>query len=146
VREAGGSIGARRGRPWVVLLGVLALSACAAAVTSTASAPREGRIMRVTFERSGGFTGIPRSASVDAAALSADDARTLERLVGDANFLALPKRIGSASRGADRFTYRVTVEPTGAAAHTVEVAEDQVPPSLRPLLDWLGAKAAPGAR
>jgi len=122
------------------------MTAWAAAVTSAASAPEEGRIMRVTFERSGGFTGIPWSASVDVAALSSDDARTLERLVEDARFLELPKRIGSASRGADRFTYRVTVEPTGAVPHTVEIAEDAVPPSLRPLLDWLAAKAAPGPR
>jgi len=102
--------------------------------------------MRVTFERSGGFTGIPRSASVDVATLSSDDARKLERLVEDARFTTLPERIGSASRGADRFTYRVTVEPKGAAPHTVEVAEDAVPASLRPLLDWLGAKATPGPR
>jgi len=81
VLEVGGSIGARRGRPWVVLIGLLGLTACAAAVTSTASAPEEGHIMRVTFERSGGFTGIPRSASVDVATLSSDDPVTVQ-LVG----------------------------------------------------------------
>ncbi len=49
--------------------------------------------MRVSVEQSGGFTGIPFTASVDAETLSAEEAMRLRELVEAAEFFQLPKKI-----------------------------------------------------
>jgi len=58
----------------------------------------------------------------------------------EARFFELPSTLSHAQPGADRFQYTVTVE-TRERRHTVEIAEGAAPPRLRPLLDWLTAKA-----
>jgi hypothetical protein len=42
--------------------------------------------------------------------------------------------------GADRFQYKVMVE-SDDRRHAIEIDESTVPPSLRPLLNWLTEKA-----
>ena len=99
--------------------------------------------MRIQFERSGGFAGIRLTTSVDSAALPDDDARRLREMVDGAGFFELPPVIGKPA--PDRFQYRLTVED-GKRRHTVEVNEAAVPPSLRPLIDWLTSAARKGGK
>jgi hypothetical protein len=91
--------------------------------------------MRVLFERSGGFAGIPLTLTIDLANLSPDEATQLNRLIEQADFFNLPTTISSAAK-PDRFQYRVTIEG-GDRHHTVSVGETAAPDTLKPLLNWL---------
>lgn len=92
--------------------------------------------MQISFERSGGFIGVPMSITLDTATLPADDAAQLSRLVEAADFFNLPANIPSRSAQPDRFQYKVTVW-MGDRQHTVSAGESAVPGTLKPLLDWL---------
>lgn len=92
--------------------------------------------MRVRFERSGGFTGRKLQASLDLQSLSPEDARQLQELLECSRFFELPSKLETSRPGADRFTYRVTVE-TENGARTIEASEGAVPAGMRPLIDWL---------
>lgn len=102
--------------------------------------------MRVQFERSGGFGGIRLTAELDTdqlhviygakhvqRALSAEEARHLERLVESSDLFALPARRSSAARGADRFQYVITVESAGKR-HTVQTTDETAPAVLNTLI------------
>ena len=96
--------------------------------------------MRMTFERTGGFAGITMTKVFDTAELPENEANQLRQLVNAADFFRLPKTITSNSPQPDRFQYQLKVEDNGKQ-HTVEVSEQAVPGTLRPLLDWLMAGA-----
>jgi hypothetical protein len=102
--------------------------------------------MRVHFERSGGFGGIRLTADLDTdqlhviygappvqRALSPEEARYLERLVEASNFFALPAGTSSATRGADRFQYVITVESAGKR-HSVQTTDEAAPEALHTLV------------
>jgi hypothetical protein len=91
--------------------------------------------MRIVFERSGGFTGMIVTTTVDTAILSPMERSTLHSLVEAADFFRLPGAIASPAQ-PDRFQYQITVED-GDRQHTVILGEAAVPGTLRPLLDWL---------
>ena len=114
-----------------------------AAVLGSGRGQSEPPSMQVIFERSGGFAGLRLLTTVDTATLSAEEAALLPRLIESAAFFKLPQRIGTAQPGADRFRYMVQVE-TQEQRHTVEIEEGAAPASLRPLLEWLTAKAKGG--
>jgi hypothetical protein len=105
--------------------------------------------MRVSFERSGGFGGISLTAELDTdqlqvtygatrmqRALSPDEARYLESLVESSGFFALPTRMSSATRGADRFQYVLTVEGAGKR-HAVHTTDEAAPAALMTLMTCL---------
>jgi Emfourin len=105
--------------------------------------------MRVSFERSGGFGGIRLTAELDTdqlqgaygathmqRALSPEEARYLETLVESSGFFALPARTSSATRGADRFQYVITVESAGKR-HTVQMTDEKVTAALTTLMTCL---------
>jgi hypothetical protein len=129
----------------VVLVGVLAVVAgCAgaqstvtqSAVTqSTGPTSLHGEIMRIEYERSGGFAGITRSAVLTSDDMSRDELETGTRLVEEAGFFDLPEQIGGEV-APDGYSYRVTVV-TATESHTVEAHEPALPAELIPLLDWL---------
>lgn len=96
--------------------------------------------MRMTFERTGGFAGITMTKVVDTTTLPDHEANQLRQLVDAADFFRLPKTITSKSRQPDRFQYQLTAEDNGKQ-HTVEVSEQAVPGTLRPLIEWLMAAA-----
>lgn len=96
--------------------------------------------MHIQFERSGGFAGMRLTAAIDSATLSPDDAAALRDLIHAASFFDLPAKREKAPSGADRFQYKVTVE-SADRRHAIEIDESAVPPSLRPLLNWLTEKA-----
>ncbi len=101
--------------------------------------------MQIDFERSGGFTGIPLTVSVDTDTLSANEAYELKELVTVSNFFSQPAKITpSTAGGADQFSYKLTVKEN-RRQHTVETNEASAPAMLRPLLQRL-TKMARSAR
>jgi len=94
------------------------------------------------MERSGGFTGIPRTHSVSSDQLPAEEAQKLHDLVQAAGFNELAPVIRSSEPGADRFQYKITVEGEHGT-HAVQVDEGAVPPRLQPLLNWMKNSARP---
>lgn len=92
--------------------------------------------MRISFERSGGFAGINMVKVFDSANLSENDINQLRRLVAAADFFRLPKNITAKSPQPDRFQYLINVEDNNKK-HTVEVGEQSMPGTLRPLVEWL---------
>jgi hypothetical protein len=115
-----------------------------AAVLGSGRGQSEHLSMLVIFERSGGFAGLRLLTTVDTATLSAEEAALLHRLIESAAFFKLPQRIRTTQPSADRFRYMVQVE-TQEQRHTVEIEEGAAPASLRPLLEWLTAKAKGGS-
>ena len=105
--------------------------------------------MRVHFERTGGVGGLRLTAEIDTdqlqvtygatrvqRALTPEEARYLERLVESSDFFALPARASSATRSADRFQYRITVENAGKR-HSVETTDEAASATLKALIDCL---------
>ena len=99
--------------------------------------------MRMTFERTGGFAGISITKVVDTTTLPDNEAKQLRQLVDAAAFFHLPASITSNTPQPDRFEYQLTVEDNGKQ-HTVEVSEQAVPKTLKPLIEWLMAAARRG--
>ncbi|MBW4665918.1 MAG: hypothetical protein KME60_00380 [Cyanomargarita calcarea GSE-NOS-MK-12-04C] len=95
--------------------------------------------MRISFERTGGFAGISKTATIDTVTLPADEAKTLPTLVETADFFNLPTEIPALPNQSDRFVYTVTVEENDRK-HTVTVSESAVPANLQPLVEWLKTK------
>jgi hypothetical protein len=100
----------------------------------------ERKTMQITFERTGGFAGITRKKTVDAATLAPNDAKELHQLVEVADLFNLPAQIPSPNPQSDRFQYRLTLEDNGTQ-HTVVVSEAALPGTLRPLIEWLNNAA-----
>lgn len=96
-------------------------------------------MMRIIFERSGGFMGRKVSLDLDLATLPPDQADAVKLLVAESDFLnltALPTNVPAP----DGFAYSITVE-TGTIQHTVQASDANFPQVLRPLLDDLLARA-----
>ncbi len=89
--------------------------------------------MIIQLERSGGFAGMVLHAQVDTEALDPQEKASLESMVEAANFFSLPEKIMPAGPGADRFSYRITIQKSGAS-RIVEVSESGVPETLQPLI------------
>jgi hypothetical protein len=92
--------------------------------------------MRIFFERTGGFASIKLQRTLDSSELAAGEAKRLDSLLKKSRFFELPARLESASPGADRFHYKLTVEDD-QGVRTVEASDASVPVELRPLIDWL---------
>lgn len=90
--------------------------------------------MRLELTRSGGIAGLQKRRSLDTEALSSDDASELERLVSELDLEDLERRSPIRGRGADRFQYDLHVKRQGGE-HRVVVSEDEVPASLKAVLD-----------
>ena len=92
--------------------------------------------MRIEFTRTGGFAGMRLVTSVDTEQLPAEQASTLDKLVGDAGFFELPENLAPATPAPDRFEYHLTVDSV-QKTHSIDVNEAGAPDSLRPLLNYL---------
>jgi hypothetical protein len=93
--------------------------------------------MRVSLERSGGFTGRRVTSSVDTDELPAEQvAEALRALDALAAAPPAPAIAGSQPR------YRLTID-RASGQQVVDVLESQVPPALRPLLAELTRRARP---
>jgi len=89
--------------------------------------------MKIHLERTGGFTGIPLTGTLDTDQLSPEDSQSLRELVESSGFFSLEAKIPSSGGGADRFTYLLTIE-AGERSHTVEIGETGVPGALQALI------------
>lgn len=88
--------------------------------------------MRVDVTRRGGIAGVALHAALDTAQLAAADAARAEAALRD-----LPwDRPASEPTGADRFRYEVVTVEGGHERH-VELADAEIPDTLRPLLELL---------
>jgi len=96
-------------------------------------------MVRIEFERSGGFANIPLRASLSADALGPQERAGLDAL------LAREPAGATARAGApDRFQYDVTVI-AGESRHRVRLGERELDEPLRALIDRLERAAAPEA-
>ena len=95
--------------------------------------------MIIQFVRTGGFSGMRREVQLETMALSPAERGPLERMVGEAGFFSLPAKFPKPARGADYFTYTLTVDD-GGRRHTVEVPQPSVPEALRPLIRELSKR------
>ncbi|MBW4692767.1 MAG: hypothetical protein KME27_13495 [Lyngbya sp. HA4199-MV5] len=91
--------------------------------------------MQITLERSGGYTGIPITITVDTATLAPDNVNQLRRLVDAADFFHVPAPPSTPAQ-PDRFEYEITVQE-GDRKHTIAFEEAAIPESLKPLVHWL---------
>ncbi len=89
--------------------------------------------MKIYYERSGGFTGIPVKVTLDTNSLPPDIARELSQALDAAKFFELPEKLSSPVGGADQFNHRLVIEDEGRR-HAVEMADSAVPETLQPVL------------
>jgi hypothetical protein len=89
--------------------------------------------MIIHLVRSGGFGGMRREVRFETQSLAREEREPLEGLVQASGFFSLPGKFPKPGKGADYFTYSITVDD-GRRVHTVEVAEPSLPEGLRPLV------------
>lgn len=92
--------------------------------------------MRITLKRSGGFSGIRTTASLDLSKLPKNKIAEAKALIDAAKFFDLPRSIQPDRPQPDRFQFELTIE-TDDRAHTVSIAEEAASKDLRALLAWL---------
>jgi hypothetical protein len=95
--------------------------------------------MIIHLVRTGGFGGMRREVKIETGTLPRAERELLEGLVRDSGFFALPEKFPRPARGADYFTYSLTVDD-GGRRHTVEVSQPSLPESLRPLIRELSRR------
>ncbi len=89
--------------------------------------------MRISFERTGGFTGIGVSSVIDTDQLDADAARDLKELVERSGFFALREENLAGGAGADQFQYTLSIEDEGRS-HTLRIGDESAASELASLL------------
>lgn len=94
--------------------------------------------MRVSLIRSGGFSGIRRSAILDTDDLDPKRAQRLRKLAEQADLARAAEP--TIRVAADRFRFTLTIEE-GARSETVTYPEDRIPDNVRPLVDLLWREA-----
>jgi hypothetical protein len=96
--------------------------------------------MHVVYQRHGGLAPrlMNRGMSLEQD-LTPEDARHVRALLPSEFFSLEPS--GDPGRGPDMFRHEIAVTD-GNRSHRVILAEDEVPASLRPLVEWLQAKAS----
>lgn len=96
--------------------------------------------MKVSVVRGGGVSGLVTVTTLDSQTLSADDAKTLSRMVEEADAFGEPG-VTATHAHPDEFQVSVTLEDA-TRRRTVTAAEHDLPSRLRSLVDWVSA--APG--
>jgi hypothetical protein len=97
--------------------------------------------MKVSVVRGGGVSGLVTVTTVDSQTLAAEDAKTLTRMIAEADAFGEPGVTATHGSGPDEFQVSVTLED-GARRRTVTAADHDLPSRLRSLVDWVSA--APG--
>ena len=92
--------------------------------------------LKVRIERTGGFAAIPLTLNIDSESLPVEQADQLRELVESSDFLNLASKNVEPFGAPDRFLYILTLEIEGRR-HTVRTGEDDMPPQLKPLIDYL---------
>lgn len=97
--------------------------------------------MKIAFERTGGFAGLRVSKTIDSQALPQQEQEGLKKMVDDAGFFDLPPAQPTATGGADRFQYKISIDADGRQK-TLNVGEAAMPDRLRPLVEYLSSAPA----
>ena len=92
-------------------------------------------MMRIVFERTGGFIGRSIRLDLDLDELPPDQALTLKRLIEESEFFTLTES-PSKKIMADGFSYSLTIN-NGKNEKTIHLSETNIPNNLRPLLENL---------
>lgn len=98
------------------------------------------KLISITFERTGGFTGMPLQASLSITALSDEEVREILELLDASGFFRYEIPEMPEGHIPDQFFYRIEVDRTDSR-HVVSVYEQQVTDDLRPLIRFLIRKA-----
>jgi len=93
-------------------------------------------MMRITFQRTGGFMGQKVDLILDLGNLPAEQAEILRNHLDEANFLSLEDSPPASHPSRDAFYYTITVE-TEILQHTIRVTDLSMPAPLRPLVEEL---------
>jgi len=97
--------------------------------------------MKIKFERSGGITGITTNFSADTSLFSPTESDQIHQLINEAGFFDLPAQSAPPPKGAaDYFEYVITVEKEGRQAYTIKTTDITMPPTLKPLINFLTTK------
>jgi len=86
--------------------------------------------MRITFKTEGGiayFPGLAKPYVFDSADLGKKDAKTLQTLIENANFFALPATIGKTAPGAADMQQQTLTIEDGAKSKTVKLVSAPSP-------------------
>jgi hypothetical protein len=90
----------------------------------------------IDFERAGGFAGLTLRATVDSHSLTTDETEELGRLLNEAGIPGSKPESLLPESTPDQFIYRLTIQ-WGEEQIFIQLAEKQIPPSLKPLLKFL---------
>ncbi len=93
-------------------------------------------MMRIFFERTGGFAGRKIQGTLDSSDLPPTQVHRINRLLQKSRFFELPSTLELPGPCADQFNYKITVENENRR-HTVETGDIAIPAGMRPLLDFL---------
>lgn len=96
--------------------------------------------MQIQFKRTGGFTGLRMATAIDTRTISAAESEKVLAMIESAQFFTLPEKPQRSEKGADRYTYSITITD-GGKTHTVDLGERAVPVTLRPLIGYLTSAA-----
>jgi hypothetical protein len=94
----------------------------------------------IEFERAGGYAGLTLHATVDSHSLSAEEKEELGRLLDEAEIPGLIQRSLLPESGPDQFIYRLKIQ-RGNEHHLIQLAEKEIPLSVRPLLKFLASRS-----
>jgi hypothetical protein len=96
---------------------------------------------RLSFRRTGGlFAGNELSISLSPEELPDEQARELEKLMGQADLSSLAERSPLRGSGADTYQYELVLEDANGPRQLV-VDQTAIPDELRPLIKWLEERA-----
>jgi hypothetical protein len=90
----------------------------------------------IDFERAGGYTGLTLGTTVDSHSLTADETEELGRLLNEAGIPGSNLESLLPESSPDQFIYKLTIQ-WGEEKLSIQLAEKQIPPSLKPLLKFL---------
>jgi hypothetical protein len=90
----------------------------------------------IDFERAGGYGGLSLHTTIDSHSLSANETEELGRLMNEAGIPELMKETIFPESSPDQFVYTLRIR-MGEEQHLIQLAERQIPPSVRPLLKFL---------
>jgi hypothetical protein len=93
-------------------------------------------IEKIKFERTGGFAGIRLAAEVEMDNLPEDEKRELIKILDDADFDELPKKLAGKMPIPDEFVYFITVN-SRENEYQVVTGESSLPDDLQPLIEIL---------
>src|SRR5947199_135631 len=97
-------------------------------------------LMRIRFERTGGFANVPLRAELDSTQMPPDRAHELAGLVEKALPFDQPVKPDNAAPTPDDLHYNITIEDADRT-HTFNISDSAAPDNLKLLFDFLGEEA-----